>query len=144
LTAGPSITSPSTVKRDPWHGQSHVFSALLNATWQPVRAGWRHAVQASVLVSMHRDRFALDLNDLSVAGRDVGDGAVARPDPVADQVHRKVDVLAQERAHRGERLDACRREKIGVRIGDVEAGVAEDHSARVPKVMPLPLKPVAT
>src|SRR5438552_10368624 len=33
--AGPCRTVPSMWNRDPWHGQSNVFSALLNATEQP-------------------------------------------------------------------------------------------------------------
>src|ERR1051325_3521011 len=33
--AGPSITDPSTAKREPWHGQSHVVSALFHATMHP-------------------------------------------------------------------------------------------------------------
>jgi hypothetical protein len=34
-TAGPSRTAPSTSKREPWHGQSHVRSAVLKVTSQP-------------------------------------------------------------------------------------------------------------
>ena len=33
--AGPLMTSPNLSKRDPWHGQSHVFSAGFHATMQP-------------------------------------------------------------------------------------------------------------
>jgi hypothetical protein len=34
-TAGPCNTEPSTSNREPWHGQSQLRSALLNATRQP-------------------------------------------------------------------------------------------------------------
>jgi hypothetical protein len=37
LVAGPSITSPVASKRDPWQGQSQVFSGRLNLTMQPRR-----------------------------------------------------------------------------------------------------------
>ena len=35
MFAGPLMTSPNLSKRDPWHGQSHVFSAGFHATMQP-------------------------------------------------------------------------------------------------------------
>src|SRR5262249_59794335 len=34
--AGPAITVPSGAKREPWHGQSHVFSASFQAIRQPM------------------------------------------------------------------------------------------------------------
>src|SRR4029078_10135068 len=36
VSAGPEITSPVGWKRDPWHGQSHVRSALFQPTMQPM------------------------------------------------------------------------------------------------------------
>ena len=36
FSAGPEITSPSGVKREPWHGQSHVRSASFQPTTQPM------------------------------------------------------------------------------------------------------------
>ena len=39
FTAGDSIGSPSIVNREPWHGQSHVFSALLYESSHPK---WLH------------------------------------------------------------------------------------------------------
>jgi hypothetical protein len=33
-TAGPLITVPSVANREPWHGQSHVFSAEFQSTMQ--------------------------------------------------------------------------------------------------------------
>jgi hypothetical protein len=35
FTAGPCTTAPSEEKRDPWQGQSQVFSALFQLTMQP-------------------------------------------------------------------------------------------------------------
>jgi hypothetical protein len=35
-SAGPAITSPIAVKREPWQGQSQVFSASFHATIQPI------------------------------------------------------------------------------------------------------------
>ena len=35
-SAGPEITSPSGVNREPWHGQSHVRSTWFHATTQPM------------------------------------------------------------------------------------------------------------
>jgi hypothetical protein len=35
LTAGPWMTLPSLSKRDPWQGQSQVFSAVFQETMQP-------------------------------------------------------------------------------------------------------------
>jgi hypothetical protein len=34
--AGPWVTLPSEVNREPWQGQSQVFSALFQATMQPI------------------------------------------------------------------------------------------------------------
>jgi hypothetical protein len=35
FVAGPSRISPSTLNREPWHGQSQLRSAAFHATWQP-------------------------------------------------------------------------------------------------------------
>ena len=35
-SAGPEMTSPAGVKREPWHGQSHVRSALFQPTVHPM------------------------------------------------------------------------------------------------------------
>lgn len=35
-SAGPEITLPSGVNREPWHGQSHVRSAEFHRTLQPM------------------------------------------------------------------------------------------------------------
>ena len=35
MTAGPWMTLPSVSKRDPWQGQSQVFSAVFQETMQP-------------------------------------------------------------------------------------------------------------
>src|SRR5690606_9058427 len=51
LYAGPSITSPSTVNRLPWHGQSQLFSVLLKCTIQPKCVQTDDTICSSLLTS---------------------------------------------------------------------------------------------
>jgi putative transposase len=46
-SAGPEITSPLVLNRDPWHGQSHVRSASFQATMQ---AMWVHVAERRVVL----------------------------------------------------------------------------------------------
>ena len=42
VSAGPAMTSPSAVKREPWQGQSHVRSASFHPTTHPM---WGHVAE---------------------------------------------------------------------------------------------------
>ena len=44
-SAGPEMTSPFGLNRDPWHGQSHVRSASFQPTMQPM---WVQVAERSV------------------------------------------------------------------------------------------------
>ena len=54
--AGPLMTLPSLAKREPWHGQSHVFSASFHCTMQP-RCGQtaEQLVQLALVVAVDGD-----------------------------------------------------------------------------------------
>ena len=66
--AGPFSTSPSIVKRDPWHGQSQLLSAVFHATshFMCVQTG-ETGVQLAGIVTVHSDFAPLDRHDLRVA-----------------------------------------------------------------------------
>ena len=57
------ITSPSGVKREPWHGQSQVRSAVFHATRHHVRAVRRHRGQTSGVVAVNGERLTVYAHD---------------------------------------------------------------------------------
>ncbi len=130
-TAGPCSTSPSGAKREPWHGQSQLRSAVLNATRQPrcVHVA-RDRRQRAVLGAVGRDGLALVADQGALAGPQVGGRArVALEEAVADEVQADLGVLLHQRGRRGAQVEPVRVEQAGPGVLAAEDPVAE-HARR--------------
>ena len=144
-TAGPWRTSPSGLKREPWHGQSQLRSAVFQLTWQP---RWVQIGETATSVPSSRRWPAT----FSPAWRTMSPSPGARSSigrvprcliAVADHVQPDPRVLLDEASRGGARLEAVGVEQRRPRVLAPLQQSLSRSAAAVPPVMPHFAKPVA-